>query len=132
MSFQRRELTKEQKFALKARLAKARKEAGTFAPRGASVDKENSANISIQSRPPYKKHQKISGSQEAYQQRQQLEEAKRLEREQKEAEIQERLAARQASITRRKEQFKKLKSKNRRGQINLNNQIEHLLSKIGK
>lgn len=130
MSFQRRELTKEQKFALKARLAKARKEAGTFTPRGASVD-GNGSSGSNQSK-PYKKNQKISGSQEAYQQRQQLEEAKRLEREQKEAEIQERLAARQASISRRKEQFKKLKSKNRRGQINLNNQIEHLLSKISK
>lgn len=161
MSFQRRELTKEQKFALKARLAKARKEAGTFVPRGSdqsvegdargersersverdffakdtskNASKDASKNIpKYPQQSNYKRPEKISGSQAAYQQRQQLEEAKRQERERKEAEIQERIEARKASHLKRKEQYKKLKMKTHRGQLNLNNQIEHLLSKISK
>ena len=44
----------------------------------------------------------------------------------------ERQEERQKSIQRRREQNKKLSTKNRHGQPNLNNQIEHLLSKLEK
>ena len=37
---------------------------------------------------------------------------------------------RESSISRRREQNKKLSTKNRRGQPNLNNQIEHLIGKL--
>ncbi len=47
-------------------------------------------------------------------------------------EIKEREEARATSIARRKEQNKKLTTRNRRGQPNLNNQIEHLLTKLRK
>lgn len=44
----------------------------------------------------------------------------------------ERQEERNKSIQKRREQNKKLSTKNRRGQPNLNNQIEHLLSKLEK
>jgi hypothetical protein len=44
----------------------------------------------------------------------------------------ERQEERKKSVQRRRDQNKKLSTKNRRGQPNLNNQIDHLLSKIEK
>ena len=45
--------------------------------------------------------------------------------------IKDRQEERAKNVQRRREQNKRLSTKNRRGQPNLNNQIEHLLGKIG-